>query len=107
MVGIPETFERYRLFLVFLRLLVGDGSDEFGGDTIATGDFTGDLRLIHGLWGAESLEKYEQITEGQGDQNQKKQDPADQDACIELVLWVAHAGLGNILCRRKFKALVP
>ena len=108
MVGVLEISERDRRALLgFFCLLIGDGSDEFGGEAVTTSDLPGDLRLIHRLRSVKASEKDEQISKCECYEDSEEQAPADQDTGVELGSFFIHAGGLDRVLGGKLKALVP
>jgi hypothetical protein len=59
-VGILESLERERRAPLFFEcLFISNGSDDLGGESVATSHFAGDLSLFHSLRGIEATEENE------------------------------------------------
>lgn len=59
------------------ELGIGDGSDEFGGKSVAAGDLASDLGLVHPLVVAEALELAKDDDDPKGADGREEKDQAD------------------------------
>jgi hypothetical protein len=90
MIGILESDEGNRAILGFLRLIVCDWADHLGGESIPTGYFPGNLRLIHRLRRIQPTKQNEKISQSEDDQNEEKQTAPNDNTGVQLGRIDAH-----------------